>query len=84
MEKVKWFTKLKNILISDIYFKVYKRQKFNDADFNDFNNIVENSNNIIFLFNIEFNYLLNFTFKRRYDKYEIIKKNERVSITTYR
>lgn len=73
MEKVKWFTKLKNILISDIYFKVYKRQKFNDADFNDFINIVENSNNIISLFNIEFNYLLNFTFKRRYDKYGIIK-----------
>lgn len=64
---------MKNILISDIYFKVYKRQKFNDADFNDFINIVENSNNIISLFNIEFNYLLNFTFKRRYDKYEIIK-----------
>lgn len=73
MEKDKRFTELKNILINDIYFKVDKKQIFNDAIFYEFANIIENSSNIISLCNVEFNYLFNFIFKRRCDKYEIIK-----------
>lgn len=64
---------MKNKLITNLYFKVYNKLNFNDSDFNEFIDIIDNCNNIVSFCNIEFNFLLNFIFKRDYQKYEMLK-----------
>lgn len=64
---------MKNKLINNLYFKVYNRLIFDDSDLNEFIDIIDNCNNIVSFCNIEFNFLLNFIFKRDYQKYEILK-----------
>ncbi len=64
---------MKNTLINSLYFKVYNNLKFEDIAFHEFVNIIDNSNNVISFCNIEFNFLINFLFKRDYKKYAIIK-----------
>ena len=64
---------MKNKLINNLYFKVYNNGIFDDSDFNEFVDIIDNCNTIVSFCNIEFNFLLNFIFKRDYKKYEILK-----------
>ncbi len=73
MEKTKWYNEMKNLLINNLYFNVYNKLKFEDNDLYEFVNIIDNSNDVILFCTIEFNFLINFLFKRDYKKYKIIK-----------
>jgi len=74
---------LKNKLITNLYFKVYNRLIFEDSDFNEFINIIDNCDNIVSICNLEFNFLLNFIFKRDYQKYEILKNKLLLKLEDY-
>lgn len=74
---------MKNKLITNLYFKVYNKLNFNDSDFNEFIDIIDNCDNIVSFCNIEFNFLLNFIFKRDYQKYEILKNKLLLKLKDY-